>query len=70
MSEALFGIDTLFSVLPSSKSNDLVQDLHVSAATINWATSLKFHRQDVLHLILVQPIRIKMFGLMLTCNRH
>lgn len=57
----------LFSVLPSmSKSNDLFAELHVRVAAMNWEPSLELQRHDVLHMMLVQPIRIKMFGLLLT----
>ena len=57
----------LFSVLPSmSRSNDLVKELHLRVATMNWEASLEFKRHDVLHMMLVQPIRVKMFGLLLS----
>ena len=57
----------LFSVLPSmSKSNDLVRELQVGLSKLNWAAPLEFQRHDVLHMMVIQPIKITMFGLLLT----
>lgn len=48
-----------------STSNDLVSDLHIYLARMTWAPDAEYHRQDVLHIMNVEPIQIKMFGLLL-----
>lgn len=57
----------LFSVLPSmSKANDDFIELQKYMVKSNWKRDLEMQRHDVLHAMLICPIRITMFGMHLT----